>query len=345
MGDKENKPRIRVVTSVAKLAKVIYDEMVAAGDEAAAADFAKVIYDEMVAAGDEAAAADFAKLYKEASEVDSTKSVTQPLGIVCKCPVCTAQREASTQDERDMWAKRAQEAESNTASLEKQLKIVRAEAQRWKAASGLSNNATKSDAIDALLKRLYEASQSSANSEVIAKMRAMLNKIDPPQPFRPRRNQRGTVLTDAEREARTYIAGPMSGYPEHNFPAFNAAAVKLISQGRSVVNPADHGTVKDAMWGDYLRADIELLMRCTHVYFLKGWEDSQRARLELQIARTLGFTIEFEEGANSFADIHANESHLRRALKTLTEICQGDNVKWWINTATPTDDLIDGEEQ
>ena len=37
---------------------------------------------------------------------------------------------------------------------------------------------------------------------------------------------------------RIYISGPMTGMPEHNFPAFHAAADRLRKAGWSVVNPA-----------------------------------------------------------------------------------------------------------
>ena len=35
---------------------------------------------------------------------------------------------------------------------------------------------------------------------------------------------------------RIYIAGPMTGYPELNFPAFHAAANSLRAQGYDAVN-------------------------------------------------------------------------------------------------------------
>ena len=37
-----------------------------------------------------------------------------------------------------------------------------------------------------------------------------------------------------------YIAGPMSGIPYFNFPAFDTAKAFLILQGWDVVSPADH---------------------------------------------------------------------------------------------------------
>ena len=38
---------------------------------------------------------------------------------------------------------------------------------------------------------------------------------------------------------RIYIAGPMTGIPEHNYPAFHAAVAKLRAGGDAVSRPVD----------------------------------------------------------------------------------------------------------
>lgn len=40
---------------------------------------------------------------------------------------------------------------------------------------------------------------------------------------------------------RIYLAGPMTGLPEFNYPAFHAEAARLRGLGYQVENPADHG--------------------------------------------------------------------------------------------------------
>ncbi|MBF3131496.1 DUF4406 domain-containing protein, partial [Pseudomonas aeruginosa] len=52
---------------------------------------------------------------------------------------------------------------------------------------------------------------------------------------------------------RIYLAGPMTGLPEHNFPAFHAEAARLRSLGYQVENPAEHGEIPGFEWADYLR--------------------------------------------------------------------------------------------
>lgn len=37
-----------------------------------------------------------------------------------------------------------------------------------------------------------------------------------------------------------YIAGPMSGLPDHNYPAFHDAASVLTKAGYSILNPAEN---------------------------------------------------------------------------------------------------------
>lgn len=101
-----------------------------------------------------------------------------------------------------------------------------------------------------------------------------------------------------------YLAGPMTGYPEYNFPAFDNAAAWLRDQGHLVFNPAendrangfdaaglkgheaaDHGfSLRDA-----LKADLSWI--CDHadaVALLDGWTASKGAQAEVALAEALG---------------------------------------------------------
>ncbi|MDR3736081.1 MAG: DUF4406 domain-containing protein [Acidobacteriaceae bacterium] len=109
---------------------------------------------------------------------------------------------------------------------------------------------------------------------------------------------------------KIYIAGPMRGIAEFNFPAFNAAAEKLRDDGHSVFNPAERDnerlgvdisqgndkgceTIAAVQHGFNLREALadDLAYICRHadaVAMLPGWEKSKGANAELATARALG---------------------------------------------------------
>jgi hypothetical protein len=91
-----------------------------------------------------------------------------------------------------------------------------------------------------------------------------------------------------------YLSGPMTGLPNYNRPAFNAAAKQLRSEGKTVFNPAELGEpdpIHDRAW--YMRRDIEGLLKSDVVYVLPGWEESDGAKLEIEIAKQLDVPIVF----------------------------------------------------
>lgn len=87
-----------------------------------------------------------------------------------------------------------------------------------------------------------------------------------------------------------YISGPMSGLPEHNFPAFNAQAARLRALGYSVINPAEINSDGKDSWHQCLRNDLKARCDCDALV-LPGWEKSQGAHLELHVAHRLGLGI------------------------------------------------------
>jgi len=99
------------------------------------------------------------------------------------------------------------------------------------------------------------------------------------------------VTLAAARAKRVYVAGPMTGLKDFNYPAFNAAADALRAQGYQVENPADHGIVPGAEWADYMAYDLTRLGLCGVIALLPGWERSEGARLEVQIGHRLGMTV------------------------------------------------------
>lgn len=90
---------------------------------------------------------------------------------------------------------------------------------------------------------------------------------------------------------KIYIAGPMTGLPELNFPAFRAEAAWLRAMGNEVINPAEINPDPATKWEDCMRADIAQLVTCDGIHMLAGWEKSRGATLEHHIALSLGMTI------------------------------------------------------
>jgi hypothetical protein len=104
---------------------------------------------------------------------------------------------------------------------------------------------------------------------------------------------------------RIYIAGPMTGIPQFNIPAFDAAAEDLRSLGHDVVSPAElddpetraaallsldgapgEGSANGETWGDFLARDVKLITDggIEAIAVIPGWERSRGARLETFVA-------------------------------------------------------------
>lgn len=95
---------------------------------------------------------------------------------------------------------------------------------------------------------------------------------------------------------RIYVAGPMTGHPELNFPAFHAAAAELRALGHHVENPAEINADPKAQWLDCMRADIARLVTCDAVHMLPGWEKSRGAKVEHGLAVGLGLQVIYAQG-------------------------------------------------
>lgn len=90
---------------------------------------------------------------------------------------------------------------------------------------------------------------------------------------------------------KIYIAGPMTGYKDWNFPAFHQEADKLRQEGHEVVNPAELNPDTNMAWADCMRKDIQALVQCNAIRLLPGWEKSKGATLEKHIAERLEFVV------------------------------------------------------
>jgi hypothetical protein len=87
-----------------------------------------------------------------------------------------------------------------------------------------------------------------------------------------------------------YIAGPMTGYPEYNYPAFNEAEEILSQAGWEVINPAKTYLHSETSNYDYfywitdglrnMAATYENNPDNYHLLLLPGWPCSPGASIE-----------------------------------------------------------------
>ena len=92
-------------------------------------------------------------------------------------------------------------------------------------------------------------------------------------------------------QLKIYVSGPMTGLPDLNYPAFNAAAEKLRALGHEVYNPAEweesnnFGKFNHLLaFDDYCRY---IVREADVVLVLPGFEDSPGATGETAVARAV----------------------------------------------------------
>lgn len=123
-----------------------------------------------------------------------------------------------------------------------------------------------------------------------------------------------------------YVAGPMTGLENYNWPAFEEAASLLRSRGNDVISPTEideemgcvvvvrdpgvvgHGivSVETTDTFDYetvLAKDLEAVKGCDGIYLLPGWESSKGANRELQQALRYGLIVTHHPDAVRYPDV------------------------------------------
>lgn len=94
-----------------------------------------------------------------------------------------------------------------------------------------------------------------------------------------------------------YVAGPMRGCVDFNFPAFDAARDHLRIFGWHVISPADidrEQGLSDSR--GYAKRDCKAILEwCGAIYMLKGWQHSVGASAEHAVAKWAGLAIHYQE--------------------------------------------------
>lgn len=121
-----------------------------------------------------------------------------------------------------------------------------------------------------------------------------------------------------------YLAGPMSGIPQFNYPEFARITKELRGAGYNIISPAEHDTPRQQgmavasndglidgkmpvddrtikfdgeTWGDVLARDVKLIFdRCDGVVVMQNWGKSRGARLEVFVANLTARSIFVYQG-------------------------------------------------
>lgn len=91
---------------------------------------------------------------------------------------------------------------------------------------------------------------------------------------------------------RVYISGKITGLEEKVYRKnFSEAENRLKVLGYYPVNPAKRGEIPGYKWEDYMKDSIKILCDCEYIYMIPGWEDSNGAKMEHQIAVRLKIPV------------------------------------------------------
>jgi len=90
---------------------------------------------------------------------------------------------------------------------------------------------------------------------------------------------------------KIYISGPMTGIADFNYPAFNKKAKALKKVGYKVCNPAKIKHKDKNNWTMCLKESIIKMLTCDTVFLLDGWEKSDGATIEKELAEKVNMEL------------------------------------------------------
>lgn len=108
-----------------------------------------------------------------------------------------------------------------------------------------------------------------------------------------------------------YVAGPMTGILDFNYPEFNEVADNLRECGYTVLNPADvdaihkrerqsgfarHAcnTCDDGLkheWPWYMKRTLRMMLDADGIALLRGWSQSRGAKIEAFVGKAVGMDV------------------------------------------------------
>lgn len=115
------------------------------------------------------------------------------------------------------------------------------------------------------------------------------------------------ITKTVDKTAPIYISGPITSLQKLGEDwrlSFNAAEAALRRLGfREIYSPVSIAVGVEGMceafgrkatYADYMKADLEMLLKCRSILMLRGWEDSKGALLEYQTASALNMEVLYE---------------------------------------------------
>lgn len=109
---------------------------------------------------------------------------------------------------------------------------------------------------------------------------------------KPRAVNKSQGVAQGEGQYKIYLCGAITGLnPVRCRALFQIAQNKIATNWRVVMNPFDNGLEEEESWEAHMRADIKMLMECDAMYVVNDISNSKGAKIELNLARSLGLKI------------------------------------------------------